>query len=348
MKLIPVVAALTLNLSVISHHVSAQTTAPVNPETSITKASQLSLSSIQQENLVLLGQVWGFLKYHHPTIASGTLDWDQELVQFLPQYLAVKNTDARNKLLVQWIVKLGPVAPCTNCKKASEDAVIAPDHQWLYQTEISTTLRSKLHEIYINRHQGPQHYVVTSEVGGPTFLNEQHYKENVLPDPEHRLIALYRYWNIVQYFFPHKDIMENDWNRALGNHLSEIYPGEINHSITDYIEPTGKQYTNPVIVLVNEQSVSQAEYTAMALRATGRATLIGRPTDGSDGDMSIIKLPGNVTTGFSGMGVFYPDGKATQRVGIIPDVNVEQTVAGIKEGQDEVLNAALKYISDKL
>ena len=125
-------------------------------------------------------------------------------------------------------------------------------------------------------------------------------------------------------------------------------PGEINHSITDYIEPTGKQYTNPVIVLVNEKSVSQAEYTAMALRATGRAKLIGRPTDGSDGDMSIIKLPGNVTTGFSGMGVFYPDGKATQRVGIIPDVNVEHTVAGIKEGQDEVLNAALKYISDKL
>lgn len=76
MKLIPVVAALTLNLSLISHHVGAQTTAPVNSTTSIAKASQLSLSNIQHENLVLLGQVWGFLKYHHPTIASGELDWD--------------------------------------------------------------------------------------------------------------------------------------------------------------------------------------------------------------------------------------------------------------------------------
>jgi len=498
------------------------------------------------------------------------LDWDQELVQFLPQYLAIRDTDARNKLLVQWIEKLGAVAPCRNCKKTGEDAVIAPDHQWLYQTEISTTLRSKLHEIYINRHQGPQHYVVTSDVGGPTFSNEQHYKEDVLPDPAYRLIALYRYWNIVQYFFPHKNIMENDWNRALGDHLSEIYlaksgaeyqfalaklitdigdghaflgglfefhsakginfprfkteiinnrlivtnfydnalktvpklaigdevvaingatiskmiderrqyipssteqgllrsvavdlvrsdkneltveyarngkkldvvvplysiedsgifnppktepigyevlennigyvslsnvtpdqvesikselsdtksliidirgypkgfilhslagwliekkapfarftafninnPGEINHSITDYIEPTGKQYTNPVIVLVNEHSVSQAEYTAMALRATGRATLIGRPTDGSDGDMSIIKLPGNITTGFSGMGVFYPNGEPTQRIGIIPDVIVEKTVAGIKASEDEVLVAALKFIAEK-
>ncbi|MGB0899111.1 MAG: S41 family peptidase [Psychrobium sp.] len=113
------------------------------------------------------------------------------------------------------------------------------------------------------------------------------------------------------------------------------------------IEPTDQQYKNPVVVLVNEHSVSQAEYTAMALRATGRATLIGRSTDGSDGDMSIIRLPGNITTGLSGMGVFYPDGKATQRIGIIPDVIVEKTVAGIKASEDEVLVAALKFIAQK-
>ena len=570
MKLIPVVAALTLNLSLISHHVSAQTTAPVNPTTSIAKASQLSLSDIQHENLVLLGQVWGFLKYHHPTIAGGELDWDQELVQLLPQYLALKETDARSKILVEWIDKLGPADLCTNCKKTDKDAVIAPDHQWLFQTEMSTTLRSKLHDIYSNRHQGSQHYVVISDSGSPQFPNEKHYKDDVYPDVAHRLIALYRYWNIIQYFFPHKDIMETDWNRALSNHLSDIYlaksgaeyqfalarlitdiddghaflgglfeyhsakginfprfktqiinnklivtgyydnalksapklaigdeiisidgatiteminerrqfipssteqgllknvavdlvrsdkneltveyvrngkkldvvvplysiedsgifnppkaesigykvlennigyvelsnvtpnqiesikselsntksliidirgypkgfvlhslagwliekktpfarftafninnPGEINHSITDYIEPVGKQYKNPVVVLVNEHSISQAEYTAMALRATGRATLIGRPTDGSDGDMSIIKLPGNITTGFSGMGVFYPNGEPTQRIGIIPDVIVEKTVAGIKAAEDDVLEAALKFVADK-
>ena len=85
----------------------------------------------------------------------------------------------------------------------------------------------------------------------------------------------------------------------------------------------------------------------MALRATGRATLIGRPTDGSDGDMSIIKLPGNITTGFSGMGVFYPNGEPTQRIGIIPDVIVEKTVAGIKAAEDDVLEAALKFVADK-
>lgn len=57
MKLIPVVAALALNLSLISHSVSAQPSSSAKPANSIAKASQLSLSIIQHENLVLLGQV---------------------------------------------------------------------------------------------------------------------------------------------------------------------------------------------------------------------------------------------------------------------------------------------------
>jgi C-terminal processing protease CtpA/Prc len=46
----------------------------------------------------------------------------------------------------------------------------------------------------------------------------------------------------------------------------------------------------------------------------------------------------------SGIGVFYPDKTPTQRVGIIPDVVVTPTVAGVREGRDEVLEAAIRQI----
>jgi C-terminal processing protease CtpA/Prc len=46
----------------------------------------------------------------------------------------------------------------------------------------------------------------------------------------------------------------------------------------------------------------------------------------------------------SGIGVFYPDKKPTQRVGIIPDVEVRPTIQGIRSGRDEVLEAALRQI----
>jgi hypothetical protein len=46
----------------------------------------------------------------------------------------------------------------------------------------------------------------------------------------------------------------------------------------------------------------------------------------------------------SGIGVFYPDKKPTQRVGIIPDVEVKPTLGGIRAGRDEVLAEAVRQI----
>jgi C-terminal processing protease CtpA/Prc len=45
-----------------------------------------------------------------------------------------------------------------------------------------------------------------------------------------------------------------------------------------------------------------------------------------------------------GIGVFYPNKKPTQRIGIIPDIEVKPTIAGIRAGRDEVLEAALHQI----
>ena len=55
-------------------------------------------------------------------------------------------------------------------------------------------------------------------------------------------------------------------------------------------------------------------------------------------------LPGNRVTRISGIGVYYPDGRETQRVGIVPDVAVQPTLRGIREGRDEVLERAVHLI----
>ena len=49
----------------------------------------------------------------------------------------------------------------------------------------------------------------------------------------------------------------------------------------------------------------------------------------------------------SGIGVFYPDKRPTQRVGIIPDIEVRPTIAGIRAGRDELLEAAVSEIQRK-
>jgi len=98
---------------------------------------------------------------------------------------------------------------------------------------------------------------------------------------------------------------------------------------------------------VDESSISQSEYTTMAFRSSPRAIVVGSTTAGADGNTSPFALPGNLRTMISGIGVFYPDKKPTQRIGIIPDVKVEPTIAGIRAGRDEVLEEALRQLLGK-
>lgn len=46
----------------------------------------------------------------------------------------------------------------------------------------------------------------------------------------------------------------------------------------------------------------------------------------------------------SGIGVFYPDKRPTQRIGIVPDIEVKPTIAGLRAQRDEVLDAAIREI----
>jgi C-terminal processing protease CtpA/Prc len=103
-------------------------------------------------------------------------------------------------------------------------------------------------------------------------------------------------------------------------------------------------YKGMVVVLVNEWTQSSAEYQTMAFQATPNCVVVGSQTAGADGNVSSLPLPRNIMTWFSAVGVFYPDGTNTQRVGIRIDHYVEPTIEGIRQGRDEVLEKALEII----
>jgi C-terminal processing protease CtpA/Prc len=121
-------------------------------------------------------------------------------------------------------------------------------------------------------------------------------------------------------------------------------PGAFSWTSPLTLAPLQPNFSGVVVILVDETSLSQAEYTTMALRAAPNAIVVGSTTAGADGNVSGIPLPGGITTLISGIGVFYPDGTPTQRIGIVPDLEVSPTIAGIREGRDEVLEAGVSYV----
>ena len=549
---------------------------PAQKDTAFNNGSNISFPRLDEKlsnDLELLGKIWGFLKYHHPAVGRGDYNWDFELFRMLPRYLSNKGAAERDQILLEWIAKYGAVPPCDSCQQVAEDAFLKPDHSWLEESEITTPLKQKLFHILENRHQGNHFYIgMAPYVGNPQFNQELPYANMPYPDAGFRLLALYKYWNMIHYFFPYKHLIDKDWNEQLrvylplflnakdelayefaaiqiigdiqdthanlwrganaikdwkgkyyapvhvrfienqlvvtdyynpelkaktglkigdiitkinGKKVEEIvtsikkyYPAsneptrlrdisadllrsnqqeiaisyirekkELNKKLelyerdslniyrwyrrndkksykmldgnigyvtlknikeedipiikdtfqntkgiiidirnypstfvpfslggyfvsdtTAFVKFTGGNVNNPgeftftepisipnqasyykgkLIVIVNELSQSQAEYTAMAFQAGDNTTIIGSTTAGADGNVSAIHLPGGLRTMISGIGVYYPDGTETQRIGIVPDIEVLPTIEGIRKGEDELLMKAIELINNQ-
>ncbi|MBE5318724.1 peptidase S41 [Pedobacter sp. MR2016-19] len=537
--------------------------------------SKVTFPTLNQDlihNLELLGKVWGLMKYHHPEIAKGKYNWDYELFRFLPDYIKVKDKQQRDNLLANWIKNYGVLSACKTCKATPSDAVLKPDLSWINDAGLSANLKSQLTDLYNNRNQGKNYYIALEPgVRNPNFSNERPYLEMTNPDAGFRLLSLYRYWNMINYFFPYRHLTDKKWDTVLEEYIPKFLNaqdklayeltaaqliGEVNDThanlwggreksnalrgtkfaafkaefvenqlvVVDYFNPefsglakvkigdvithvngktinslvdslkpyypasnsaarfrdmsidllrspnntialnylsegqkrqvnvptyerkdlrmyhwykvdssqkcykllpgnigyitlanikqedipeikkafketkgiiidirnypntfvpfslgsyfvtkptsfvkftTGNpdnpgefvflegpkitsdnnKYKGKLVVLVNENSQSQAEYTAMAFHSVKNSTIVGSTTAGADGNVSSIFLPGGLRTMISGIGVYYPNGKETQRVGIVPEIVVKPTIKGILNGKDEVLERAIKVIS---
>ena len=110
----------------------------------------------------------------------------------------------------------------------------------------------------------------------------------------------------------------------------------------------GDLYKGKVVVLINEDAISQAEHLCLFFEAATDVTFIGTPTAGANGDITYMVLPGNLTVSFSGHDVRHADGRQLQRVGIQPTIRVAPTIRGLVDGRDEILEAAVKYLQSKV
>ncbi len=121
-----------------------------------------------------------------------------------------------------------------------------------------------------------------------------------------------------------------------GFYMSE--PLEVGVDFPDY-------YKGKIALLVNEETQSNAEYTAMAFQVAPKARVFGSQTAGADGNVSEIILPGGFKTYMTGIGIYYPDDTETQQIGIRIDEPIKPTIQSVREGKDLVLEKALEYLN---
>lgn len=125
--------------------------------------------------------------------------------------------------------------------------------------------------------------------------------------------------------------------------------GDSGYYFSQPIPQTDKwKYSGRTVMLIDEQAISQSEHTGLFLEAASGTKFVGSPTAGSNGDVTSFLLPGGITVSFTGHDVRHADGRQLQRIGLVPDVPVAPTIQGIREGKDEVLDRAVRYLNEEL
>lgn len=154
-------------------------------------------------------------------------------------------------------------------------------------------------------------------------------------------------WAIVTHLTD-KSVVGAQFSRRI---VEAINLGSTDYAITNYAfeqympKPIGDVYKGKIVMLIDNSAISQAEHTCLFFEAARPdITFIGTATKGANGDVTNMILPGGIMINFSGHDVRHADGRQLQRIGIQPTIKVEPTIRGVAAGQDEILDAAIKFL----
>ena len=176
----------------------------------------------ETQKLATTCKIWGFLKYYHPNVASGKYDWDEQLFDILTKVDTAKTKKELSLVYESWINSLGEV-------QKNSVALENTNVKYFYKnldlncieetTFFSKEVSSKLLFIKNNRWQGSQYYVTVDFEDGFAFpvkiQNENRLRNLKWSDLNFRMVTLFRFWNIINYFYPYKYLMDQNWNSAL-------------------------------------------------------------------------------------------------------------------------------------
>lgn len=176
--------------------------------------AQSSLS--ETDKLAATAKVWGFLKYYHPNVAGGKYNWDAQLFEVLPKVKNAPDKEGLSQVYIDWIDKLGEVKKCKKCDFEVDGEYFNRNFNlnWIENNQLfSIELTEKLKYIEENRFQGKHHYITTKGKRPDLVIkNEQSYDNFDRTNKQLRLLSLFRYWNTIEYFYPHKYQIDTEWD----------------------------------------------------------------------------------------------------------------------------------------
>lgn len=101
----------------------------------------------------------------------------------------------------------------------------------------------------------------------------------------------------------------------------------------------------PVVILQNSATYSSAENFLINFANAKKATLVGTTSYGSTGQPLSAELPRGGKYFICSMWVDYPDGTPFHNIGVVPDVEINNSLEDYKNGYDRILEKGISTLN---
>jgi C-terminal processing protease CtpA/Prc len=174
-------------------------------------------------------KIFGILKYF-PIYTTYYIDKD---ILFYQYYNDIKYADSKESFndVLQKMIDHYPIDLSINCV----DSIAIYYFTWQRDTNYFTaTITEQLTKI-LNMNNGYSGYIIISDNGFLTFSDRKEYRCKKFPNEETRVWGLANYWNIINHFYVHRNLIKDNWEQVLYHYIQEFQKTETKQQYVEAI-----------------------------------------------------------------------------------------------------------------
>jgi C-terminal processing protease CtpA/Prc len=220
----------------------------------LTALAQAQSVPSESDRLLSTAKLWITVKYFHPSLAYRDINWDQALIDTLPKIRSAQ-TPSEYKSAIESLVQ--PLATSTPNSGTGQrlrfyhglppeigDPVSAFYAAFLYKP-------TNVNEEIIIPMSGFSVKVPLSEpaTAGPPIPLPTSAKiyADPFPSTELRILAAFKIWGILHYFFAYRDLIDEDWDGLLAQFLPRMIAAkdalEYNLTVAEWLTHAADTFT---------------------------------------------------------------------------------------------------------
>lgn len=170
-----------------------------------------SRTDFENQKYYYICKTWGFLKYYSQNDEN---DWDKELLEKLTEIETIESKYEFNTFLDKWLNE-SLTSKKIKCNKFPNDSLLITDFAWFKDSIFNTKTSKRLKDIKLFYKPHKNKFIRGKAFDPFSFEKDNSFFYTHKTDINIRLLGLFRFWNIIEYFYPYKNQIESKWDLIL-------------------------------------------------------------------------------------------------------------------------------------